>query len=232
MIIMQHEAERLAVAHKDSSKVSTPKDLAGKTFGGYGVPMEKALNDTMIKAAGGDSDYKTVTLGPSVYNSLQSGQVDWAIPYATDDIAWAQMEGTPWKTFSPTDYGVPDFYDKLVFTSSDYADAHPDVTKKFVAALHKGYEYAMADPAKAIGTQAKLVNGAFDVPQQTKTAQLLASDYWPTADKQIGPSDAAVWTKVGQFLVAQKILKGSNGKALTSLPDVSGWFTNEYLPAS
>jgi hypothetical protein len=83
-----------------------------------------------------------------------------------------------------------------------------------------------------VTSQAKLVQGAFDLKQQTKTAQLLASDYWPTADKQIGPAKADVWAKVGQFLVAQGVLKDANGKVLKSLPDVSGWFTNDYLPAA
>lgn len=230
MAIMQHEAERLAVSTDAAGSVSSPRDLAGRTFGGYGVPIEQALNDAMITADGGTPDYKTVTLGASVYDSLQNGDVDWAIPYATDDIAWAAAEGHPWKTFAPTDYGVPDFYDKIIFGSSAYTDAHPDVTRAFVAAAQQGYTWAAQHPDDAVTGQAHQVDGAFDVGQQTTTAKLLASDYWLAPDGTVGPQDPARWTAFADFLVAQKVLKDSGGAVLTAAPDVSGWVTDEYLP--
>jgi ABC-type nitrate/sulfonate/bicarbonate transport system substrate-binding protein len=231
MDIMQHDPQRLAVAIKDSNSVQTPKDLENKVFGGFGIPMEKVMNDAVIKAAGGTPGYKIVTLGPTVYDELTSGQVDWAIPYETDDILWAKMAGHPWKIFNPLDYGVPDQYAKLFFSSQSYLTAHPDIVSHFVAAAQKGYTWAQQHVAQSVMIQSKLVQGTFDLAQQTGTAQDLASNYWLDPAGNVGPEVASRWSAYVSFMTNGGVLKDANGKALTSPPDSSTWFTNQFLPA-
>jgi NitT/TauT family transport system substrate-binding protein len=231
MDIMQHDAQRLAVATKDTD-VKSPKDLADKTFGGFGIPMEQVMNDQTIKQDGGTPNYKTITLGVSVYDALTSGQVDWAIPYETDDITWAQMRGKPWQVFNPQDYGVPDQYSKLIFSSDAYLKAHGDTAKKFVAATLKGFEWAQQNPAEAIQIQSKMVQGDFNIEEQTATAKDLAQNYWLDPSGKIGPEVASVWSNYVEFMTTAGVLKDGNGKTITSPPDSSTWFTNSYLPAA
>jgi ABC-type nitrate/sulfonate/bicarbonate transport system substrate-binding protein len=230
MDIMQHDPQRLAVASKDSG-ISSPKALSDKTFGGFGIPMEKVMNDQTIKAAGGTPSYKTITLGASVYDALTSGQVDWAIPYETDDILWAKMRGHPWQVFNPLDFGMPDQYAKLLFSSDSYLKSHGDIATKFVAATMKGFDWAQHQPGQAIQIQSKLVQGAFTIPEQTATAQDLATNYWLDPSGKIGPEVADRWTKYVDFMTKNGILKDGSGKTLTTTPDSSNWFTNQYLPA-
>jgi ABC-type nitrate/sulfonate/bicarbonate transport system substrate-binding protein len=230
MAIMQHSAARVAVATKDTDSIKSPKDLSGKTFGGFGVPMEKAINDAMIKYDGGTPNYKTITLGVSVYDALTSGQVDWAIPYDTDDIAWAKLKNKAWKVFVPQDYGVPDYYEKMIFSSSSYLKEHPDIAKKFVAASEKGFTWAAKNAAESITIQSKLVKGSFEIGDQTATAKILASNYWLDSAGKVGPMEAARWTETAEFLFKQGFLKDADAKPLTSAPDTSASFTNDYLP--
>jgi len=231
MAMMQHAAFKVAVATKDTDKIHSPKDLQGKTFGGFGVPIEQGINNAMIKADGGATpDYRTVTLGPSVYDALTAGQVDWALIYDTDDIAWARLRGDDWKTLNPQQYGVPDYYEKMIFSTDDYLSSHQDVAKKFAKASAEGFDWAAHHPAEATSIQASLVKGDFDLPNQTETATLLARNYWLGSNGKVGHMDAALWNDTARFLFEQGLLKDAQGGALSEAPNTSTYFTNEYLP--
>lgn len=228
MTIMQHEASRLAV--RSDLHLTSPAQLSGKTFGAFGVPMEAVFNDATIGDAGGKPTYKTVTLSTDVYDALRSAQVDWAIPYATDDILWAQIAGHPFTVFNPQDYGVPDDYGKEVVTTSQYAQAHPEVTKALVGALVKGYEWAAKNPNQATVILKQSGVGSMNMTDQEATASNLAKNYWLNIDGVVGPETTAMWQDYADFLVKYHALKNSSGKVLTTAPDVSSYFTNQYLP--
>jgi ABC-type nitrate/sulfonate/bicarbonate transport system substrate-binding protein len=230
MDIMQHDSSRLAV-RPDLTAVTSPKDLSGKTFGGFGGPMEAVYNDVSIENAGGKPSYKTVTLGTDVYTALTQGQVDWAIPYATDDILWAQMRGHPFKVFNPQNYGVPDNYNKLIFSSAKYLKANPAIAKAFVAASQEGYTWAQKNPVQATVILNDSKVGTMNMPDQEGTAKDLAKNYWLDAKGVVGPETAAMWQKMADFMTKQKVLKDSSGKVLTTAPNTSSWWTNSYLPS-
>lgn len=227
MDIMQHEASRLAV--RSSLHVTSPKQLTGKTFGGFGIPMEDVFNNATIKGAGGVPSYKTVTLGTDVYTALTGGQVDWAIPYATDDILWAKLRGHPFTVFDPQDYGVPDDYGKLLFSSQSFLAGHAGLTRKFVAAAQKGYTWAAAHPAKATVLLDQSNVGTMNMTDQTATAKDLAQNYWLDSNGVVGPETASKWQVFTAFLTKAHVLKNKSGKVLTTPPSSNTWFTNQYL---
>ena len=230
MDIMQHEASRLAV--RASLHITSPAQLDGKTFGGFGVPMEDVFNNATIKDAGAVPKYKTVTLGTDVYTALTGGQVDWAIPYATDDILWAQLRGHPFTIFNPQSYGVPDDYGKLIFSSQSYLAGHAAVAKEFVTAAQKGYTWAAAHAAQATVLLNQSHVGTMNMADQTATAQDLAKNFWLDSSGVVGPETAAKWQVFTAFLTKAGILKDKSGKLLTTAPDSSTWFTNQYLGQS
>jgi NitT/TauT family transport system substrate-binding protein len=227
MTIMQHEASRLAV--RSDLHLTSPAQLSGKTFGAFGVPMEAVFNNATIADAGGKATYKTVTLSTDVYDALRSGQVDWAIPYATDDILWAQLAGHPFTVFNPQDYGVPDDYGKEVITTKQYAAAHPATTRALVGALVKGYEWAAKRPVQATIILKQSGVGSMDMTDQEGTAKDLAKNYWLDSKGVVGPETAAMWQKFADFLTKYHALKNSSGKVLTTPPHTSSYFTDQYL---
>ena len=230
MTIMQHEASRLAV--RSSLHLTSPAQLSGRTFGAFGVPMEAVFNDAAIKDGGGKATYKTVTLSTDVYDALRSGQVDWAIPYATDDILWAQLAGHPFTVFNPQHYGVPDDYGKLVLTTHQYAQAHPGTTRALVAALQKGYAWAARHPVTATKILASSGVGSMKMTDQEGTAKDLAQHYWLNSRGVVGPETAEMWQRFANFLTKYKVLKDKGGKVLTEPPSTSSYWTNEYLPGT
>lgn len=232
MAIMQHEPLRLAVATDAADDIDSPKDLADATFGGFGIPMEAVINDAVITEDGADPGYKNVTLGTDVYNALTSGQVDWALPYETDDILWAEMKGEPWKTFDPRDFGVPDSYAKLLFSSEEILEDDPETAEAFVAATVQGFEWAQAHPEEATDILIGADVGPMDEANQKATAKDLAENYWLDPDGVVGPMTAARWEEYGDFLAEAGVLVDADGKAVDEAPDTSTWFTDDYLPAA
>jgi ABC-type nitrate/sulfonate/bicarbonate transport system substrate-binding protein len=218
----------------DRSDISSPKDLDGKTYAGWGSPIETPLLRYVIQHAGGTGTFKNVTLNTDAYQALYAGQADFALPEPTWEVLQAQLVGKPLKTFDLSDYGFPAIYSVLVASSHQYLNAHQAVAKKFIGALYQGYEYAAAHPAAAANLLIQ-ANSSVLSPQRTlvdQSAALEAAQYYKDGDGQIGAQTTARWQALTDFLFTNKILTDGAGKPLTKEPDVSALFTNAYLPYS
>lgn len=215
-----------------NSAIKSPKNLDGKTYAGFGTPDEGPELKYVIKADGGTGVFKTITLNTTAYEAVYDGSADFTIAVTTWEGIQAKLIGKPMRFFEFTDYGFPAQYSSVIESSNKYLNANSGTAKKFLAATQKGYRYAQSHPAEA----AKLLVKAN--PQTIKDANLaqqsalmLASDgYYKGAGGKIGPVDPAIWSKYGSFLYSSKLLTGANGKPLTSEPDWSTYYTNDFLP--
>lgn len=224
----------VVIGVRADSGITSPKQLDGKTYAGYGSPLETPMLTYVIKHAGGTGTFKNVTLNTDAYQALYAGQADFALPEPTWEVIQAKLVGKPLRTFDLADYGFPAIYSVLIASSHQYLDAHADVTKKFIAALQKGYEYAAAHPADAanllIKANESVLGGQKDLVGQS--AALEAAQYYKDADGKIGVQSEQRWKALTDFLYQNGILTDAAGKALTTEPDVSTLYTNAYLPAS
>jgi NitT/TauT family transport system substrate-binding protein len=223
----------VVIGVRADSGITSPKQLDGKTYAGYGSPLETPMLTYVIKKAGGTGTFKNVTLNTDAYQALYAGQADFALPEPTWEVIQAGLVGKPLRTFELSDYGFPAIYSVLIASSHQYLAAHADVAKKFLAAVQQGYEYAAAHPADAanlliqanesvLGPQKELVD---------QSAALEAAQYYKDADGKIGVQSAARWTALTDFLFQNGILTDAAGKPLAKEPDVATLYTNAYLPA-
>src|SRR4051812_13532563 len=83
MAVLQHWATEIGV-RADRADIASPKDLDGKTYGGFGGPGETPKMAAVIKGAGGTGTFRTVVLGTSAYEAVYAGQVDFTEPF----LAW------------------------------------------------------------------------------------------------------------------------------------------------
>jgi ABC-type nitrate/sulfonate/bicarbonate transport system substrate-binding protein len=170
MAILQHWATQIAV-RADRADITSPRDLDGKTYGGFGAAYEVPEMQAVIRDAGGKGEFKNVVLGTSAYEALYAGQVDFTQPF----IAWegieAQLRNQPLKTFNYTDYGFPDAYNVLLIGNGTWLTAHPDQAKAFVQAAQRGYQLAADDPAKGVELLEKANPGAFSEPELVTRSQ-------------------------------------------------------------
>jgi ABC-type nitrate/sulfonate/bicarbonate transport system substrate-binding protein len=215
----------------DRSDITSPKDLDGKTYAGFGAPYEKPLLQKVIQNAGGKGDFKQVTLNTSAYAALYAGQTDFAMPMPTWEGLEAKLSGKPLKNFQLSDYGFPAIYSTLVATSDQFLKKNPELAKKFLAAVDKGYRYAAEHPDQAADL---LISANKSVLTNTKLVKesetLLAKEYYKGTDGSIGTQSAERWQAFADFEYKAGLLVDANGKKLTSSPKASTFFTNAYLP--
>jgi len=231
MAIVQHWTSQIAV-RADRADITSPKDLDGKTYGGFGAAYEVPKMQAVIRDAGGSGQFQNVVLGTSAYEALYAGQVDFTEPFVTWETIEAQLRGQPLKTFDYTDYGFPDAYNVLLIGNGTWLQAHPEQARAFVQAVQRGYELAADDPAKGAELLEKANPGAFTEPELVSRSQQLFSErYLRDESGAVGPQTLEKWNGFSGFLYETVTLVGPDGKPLAARPDFATWFTNDYLAA-
>ena len=231
MAILQHTGQEIAVLA--AGDIERPRDLDGKTYGGFGYPNEEPTVRAVIQNDGGKGTFNVVTLNAAVYEALYAKQVDFAITFTAWEGIEATQRGIELRYFKFTDYGFPDFYQVVLACNTDWLAASPDVARRFVAETVRGFEYATTNPREAAALLIEQNPGVFDANPDLplESAQFLATNrfYLDTAGK-VGPQTLEQWQGYSGFLYEQGLLADANGKPLAAPPDYGALFTNDYLP--
>jgi ABC-type nitrate/sulfonate/bicarbonate transport system substrate-binding protein len=231
MAILQHSASEIAVL--DSSPVKRPRDLDGKTYGGFGYPNEVPTIRFVIQHDGGKGDFRNVTIDTAAYEALYAKRVDFTIPFRAWEGVEAEQRGIKLRYFAFTDYGFPDFYQVVLACDSEWLGHEPDAARRFVAATVRGFELAARDPDAAAAMLADENPGVFDAnPALPKaSAEYLATNkLYVDAAGHVGTQTLERWQGYSGFLYDQGLLVDAAGKKLTTPPDYAALFSNDFLP--
>ena len=220
--IIQHNTSSLVSLADDG--IERPKDLEGKTYGGYGGQLEQALLDKLVRCDGGD---------PTKVRSVDVGDADYRIGLERDqyDAVWifdgwdgirlrqAGVDTTSIPFIEHEDC-IPDWYTPLLATSTSVERERSEDLTAFMAATARGYQEAMADPDAA--AQA-LLDQADDLdPKLVEASAAYLADRYADDPKAWGQQDAAVWEDFSGFL--------EEAGLLDEPIDVRAAWTNRYLP--
>jgi NitT/TauT family transport system substrate-binding protein len=151
---------------KKDSPVKSPKQLEGKKVA---INTLKNINETAVRQAvrkdGGDPD--KVTLVEMAFDqmpaALDNGQIDAACVVEPATATIRSQGGR--EIASPLIDIAPQLTVAMYFTSSQYAQQHPDVVKKFQDATAESLAYAEAHPDEArqiVTTYTKIPASALD----------------------------------------------------------------------
>ena len=231
MAILQHTATEIAV--RDDGKILRPRDLDGKLYAGFGTPQEAPELQTVIRFDGGKGTFRTATLETAAYEALYAGKADFTITFTAWEAIEAKERGVKLKTFNFTDYGLPDSYAVVLVCNDSWLASHGDVARRFLAATVKGFELAAIDPDTAAALLIKANPGVFEANPKLPldSARYLAEHrLYVDATGAVGRQTAEQWSALTDLFYRDGLLAGPDGKPLTTQPDFSTYFTNDFLP--
>ncbi len=221
--IIQHNLSSLMSLQSEG--ITRPRDLEGKTYGGFGGALETALIEQLVRCDGGDpAKVKFVEVGNIDYLvGMEQGQFDFVwIFEGWDGVRAREVEKKPISTLQFKDYlnCIPDWYTPVIITSEKVARDKPDVVRKFMAATAKGYQVANTDAAAS----AKALLDA--APELDATLVNAAAAFhvgkYVDSGREWGTQDEAIWTSFTTFLKSAGLIDKDI--------DVKSAYTNEFLP--
>lgn len=218
--ILQHNTSGI-ISLKDDNILS-PKDMEDKVYATWDTPIEKAILKQVITKDGGN--YDKVKMIPNtvtdIISALQSGVDAVWIYYGWDGVA-TQVKGLDTNYFAFKDIEpVLDFYTPVIAASQTYLNENGDTAKRFLAAVGKGYEYAIENPEEAARI---LVKYAPEVDLEIATAsQKYLADQYKAEVKQWGYIDQERWNNFYTWMYENQLIP----KKL----ETGTGFTNDYLP--
>lgn len=203
--------------------IARPRDLVGKTYGGYGGPLERALVNQLVTCDGGDPDDVTfVEVGDIDYlGGLEQDRFDFAWVFnGWDVIAAREVAGADIATlpFAEQLDCIPDWYTPIFITNEQTLAEDPELVRAFLAATRRGYELADADPAAA--ADLLLAGAELDADLVRASAEYHAGRYIADGEGW-GVQDAAVWERFAAFLDEAGLTEGGGA--------VDDAFTNAHL---
>jgi ABC-type nitrate/sulfonate/bicarbonate transport system substrate-binding protein len=231
MAILQHTAQDIAVL--ESSSITRPRELDGKTYAGFGYPNEVPTLQAVIKHDGGTGEFATVTLDTAAYEALYQKRADFVITFSAWEGIEAEQRGIPLRTFKFTDYGFPDFYQVVLACDADWLAKDPAAAKAFIGATVKGLEFAAANPDEAAQILVDENPGVFDAnPELPKASARYLAEQGLLVDAagNAGTQTLDQWSGYSSFLFDQRLLTDAEGKPLSTAPDYASLFTNDFLP--
>ncbi|UHA75573.1 ABC transporter substrate-binding protein [Paenibacillus sp. 481] len=218
--VIQHNTSGFAAP--TAKKIKTPKDFEGKTYGGWGSPVEEAVLRSIMEQEGADySKVKNVSMGDVDFFTATKKDIDFAwIFYAWTGIE-AELRNEPVDMMYVNQYSDKlDYYTPVLATNERLIKADPELIKAFMRATSKGYQLAIDKPEDAANMLLKAVP---DLNKELvmKSQQWLAPKYKDDAPRW-GEQKRSVWDNYMNWLLQHKLLE----QAI----DVDKAFTNDFLP--
>lgn len=203
-----------------SSNINNPKDFEGKTYAGWQSPSEEAVIQAVMKQANADaSKLKMVGADGSGFASLGKG-VDLQWEFEGWAVVRGRMDGyelnyTPLKDLDER----LDYYTPVIITNDDMITNDPETVKSFLAAVKKGYEYAIAQPEESAEILHKIIPDT-DLDFLKESQAYLSKEYRKDSETW-GLMKDEVWNGYTDFMFEYGLIDHKL--------EASEQYTNEFL---
>ncbi|MFD2371542.1 ABC transporter substrate-binding protein [Brevibacillus sp. GCM10020057] len=196
------------MTRKDSG-IDTPQKLAGKNVGYPSVPLDESIVRNVVKEAGGDDSGISFTdIGFDIVPALTGKKVDAVVGgYKNHEQLILEKNGVPVNAFSPTDFGVPDFYELVLTTSDDTLGKKQQAIEAFLRAAAKGQEYVKANKAKALDLLLSKQANEFPLDKDVETKSLdILLPLMDAGDKPFGSQAAESWQTLIDWMKKEQLI--------------------------
>ncbi|WP_296405189.1 ABC transporter substrate-binding protein [Psychrobacter sp.] len=212
--ILQHNPAGLLSLK--SLGANSPKDLNGKRYSTWEDPIDDAtvahiVGNDLVKIPGEATD-ATV--------ALRMNQFDYILAYYGWDGIHAKLKGVDTNFFFLKDYEpIFDYYAPVIITNNKLIKNNPELVRKTLAAIKKGYIYAAKNPEESANILVKYA------PETNKELAIASQKYLSTQylddNGDWGKFDYSRWDRFNDWVHKQGLID-------KPLPPQAG-VTNDYL---
>ena len=195
----------------DQPEIKTLADLKGRNIGiTFGGNDETVMNTIFTKAGITKKDVK-ITGVRFDFTPFLKREVDvWPVYRNSQGVILKdklEKEGEKVYFFNPADFGI-NFVANSIITSEKAWKSRPEVVKKFMGALLKGWEAAM-DPANEADVLMEVKKQDKDPNDDLRKLQLIATRglIKPSVSTKIGTIDADAWKQTETIMLDEKQIK-------------------------
>jgi len=216
--VIQHNTSGFASLKEDN--ITTPKDFEGKRYGSWDSPSEMAILENVMKTHGANIDKVEIISGVYDFFSTIGKDADFEWIYYGWDGVIAESRGIelnyiPLRDLNP----IFDYYTPVIISSDDFLKDNPEISRRFMTALRKGYNYCIAEPQKAAEILLKHVP-ELDADQVYASMIYLKDEYQADAEYW-GQQDASVWFSFANWMSDEGLIPQGI--------EVDKAFTNIYI---
>lgn len=204
-----------------SAGINTPKDFEGKVYAGWQAPSEEAVIRAVMNKAGGDFDKLTMVGADGSGFAAFGKTVDLQWDFEGWAVTKGRMDGYELNYLPLRELDERlDYYTPLIITNETMIQNDPETITAFLAAVKKGYEYAIANPKEAADILAQVIPDS-DPAFIRKSQEYLSKEYKCDAPSW-GVMKDEVWDRYTDFMVEYGLIDHK--------VDADAQYTNEFLP--
>lgn len=206
-----------------TADVTTLPDLAGKTYGTWADPLELAMLKDMVTPAVYDQLKQVNNEAADSVSAIENQMFDAAWIYYGWDGILAEQEKVATNFFLAADqHPTFDFYSPLIIASNDYLKENPKEAKKVIAAVKKGYQYAIQNPKEAADILLKKAPELKGKKDFVYASQAYLSERYASDPEKWGQIDPERWNGFYRWVNDLDLFEGA------TLEDNVG-FTNDLV---
>lgn len=206
------------------SGITSPGDLAGRSYGTWNDPIELNMVQHVVEADNGN--FNEVELVPNQADNsivgLATNMFDSAWVYYAWDGVMAEYQDVPTEFMYFTDYAEElDFYSPVIIGNNDYLAENPNQATAFIQAVKRGYQFAIENPEEAADI---LIDNAPELEDQKDfvyASQKWISERYAENPDTWGEMDEGRWNAFYQWLYDNDLIEMD----LTQ----ETYFTNQFL---
>jgi ABC-type nitrate/sulfonate/bicarbonate transport system substrate-binding protein len=220
--IIQHNTS--GFASRAELAVKTPADWEGLVYGSYGSPFEEPTLRVLMECANGD------------FQALEIVDTGFADPLALldekqTDLAWifyawqgvqADLQGIDLDVIMMEAWFdcIPDYYTPVFIVHETAIRERPELVRKFLLAISRGYEYAIDHPDESA---AILLEAVPELDEElVRASQAWLSPRYQADAPRWGEQSFTVWDAYSKWMAQYNIIPAPI--------DASSAFTNDFLP--
>jgi putative hydroxymethylpyrimidine transport system substrate-binding protein len=195
-----------------SKHITSPRDLRGKRIGDAGIPYQHAYLTTILAHAGVPAgSVKEINVGANLVPAMLSGRVDATLGayWNYEAIQLAMLHKHP-NVIRMEQAGVPTYNELVVVVTKNEIVNHPDVVRRFVQALARGYESVRRNPQAAVSNLVHASPG-LDPKLQLASVKATLPYYFPSNPSlPWGWQDPTQWNAYGAWMLKNHLISVPN----------------------